>query len=241
MRRPGGHAVGNNAADEAGRAEAEAAADWTEHEDPGTGKIYYHSPLLQKSVWKEVVVAANRTVHMERNRPDIPSALRGAQDWVEHKDPDTNRFYLHSEELDKSTWKDERGSRSHSRDHGRRKKKVTSTGATRGARNAEDTCDGMCTCASRPNGPHHAANAGNTFGARHGARAGAATGAVENAEEKTIDAAAQMRDTAFDSAPCEFAENYVRGKDGPRRASAYRDVSGKDAESIRDVVAAAAR
>ena len=124
-------------------------------------------------------------------------------------------------------------------DNGRERN--TSTGATRGARNAEDTCDGMCTCASRPNGPHHAANAGNTFGARHGARAGAATGAVENAEEKTIDAAAQMRDAAFDSAPCEFAENYVRGKDGPRRANAHRNVSGKDAESIRDVVAAAAR
>ena len=73
----------------------EEADDWTEHEDPASGRVYYHSPSINTSVWKELVVTVNKSVNFKRNRPEISAALQETDDWVEHRDPGTGRFYLH--------------------------------------------------------------------------------------------------------------------------------------------------
>eukprot|EP00930_Biecheleria_cincta_P073252 TRINITY_DN60564_c0_g1_i1.p1 TRINITY_DN60564_c0_g1~~TRINITY_DN60564_c0_g1_i1.p1 ORF type:complete len:834 (+),score=128.41 TRINITY_DN60564_c0_g1_i1:45-2546(+) len=95
---------------------------WTEHVDPATGMIFYHSATTKKSVWKKPVepvvdkplaqsmAAADRDVHdlvkpvAARAASVDPCIGRLPHGWTEHVDRKTGRAFYHNEATGDTTW-----------------------------------------------------------------------------------------------------------------------------------------
>mmetsp|Transcript_46142 Transcript_46142/g.128362 ORF Transcript_46142/g.128362 Transcript_46142/m.128362 type:complete len:366 (+) Transcript_46142:162-1259(+) len=84
--------------------------DWTEHSDPGSGRVFYYNTLTGESAWerpKPQAVASQPAA--AASAPQVQQAAQATslpKDWTEHSDPSSGRTFFYNTVTGESSWEE---------------------------------------------------------------------------------------------------------------------------------------